>query len=184
MKWSLLLGMVLFLTACDDDKVPPQPLPPKPTVEAPAAAAKPPALVLPAPADPPGEARLPKSEAQEPEKIAVEIEPAPAGSDDTLPSRRVSPQAPKPVVSAAPPAKKQVPVERVELPDPELDLSLPEDWTEELQPEQTATNKQLLPPLFGSEEHSGVQMSGSLLPGQTEGEALIDGAQINFEIKR
>lgn len=188
MKGLVPLVIVLFLAACDNDKVPPRPLPAKPTVEAPAPAAARQASVPPVPAQTPGEARQPENEGSEPEKIepekiVVEVEPEPAGKADKLPSQRVAAQAPKPAVSAAAPAKK-IPVEHVELPDPKLDLSLPEDWAEELQPEQTAQNEQLLPPLFGSDEHTGVQMSGSLLPGENEGEALIDGAQINFEIKR
>ena len=73
------------------------------------------------------------------------------------------------------------------MPEAELDLSLPEDWAEELEPghgEDTAS-MQLLPPLFESREaNNSVQMSGRLLQGLQEDDPLIDGAEINFELKR
>lgn len=179
MKWLGLLCVASLLAACDDE-VPSRPLPPaKPTVEAPAAA-KPELSVIPVRAEV-------RDVERQPAKLEIDVNarPAAGGEEQKLPSPRTSTRPPKAVVAAATPAKKTVPVEKVRLPDPELDLSLPDDWAEELEPEQTAQNMDLLPPLFGSDEHSrSVQMSGSLLPGETEGEALIDGAQINFEIKR
>jgi hypothetical protein len=76
-------------------------------------------------------------------------------------------------------------LEKVELPEPDLDLSLPDDWAESLDPAEKPASLSLLPPLFeSSQESRSLQMSGELLPGTAEDEALIDGAQINFELKR
>ncbi len=172
MKWSSLLLALLVLSACDRDDLPSQPRPPaSPEVRSPVDQK---AVIPPAPT---------QRDTETPPKIEVEIEPVTAGDPEELPSERVVPATEPKTVSAAP--KKKVAVEQVELPEPELDLSLPEDWTEELEPEQDAAALQLLPPLFESGENSrSVQMSGSLLPGLERDDALIDGAQINFELKR
>ncbi len=180
MKWLSVLLALPFLSACDGDKLPPQPGPPaKPEVESIAGNREPVASFEPVPAL--GRA---ESEDGEPANIEVELEPVTAGDPEKLPSERiVSASPPKPTATAS--AKKEVAVERVELPEPELDLSLPEDWAEELEPDQDTASMRLLPPLFESSESSrSVQMSGRLLPGLEQDEALIDGAEINFELKR
>ncbi|MCQ4286272.1 hypothetical protein NA647_02320 [Pseudomonas stutzeri] len=170
MKWSSLLLALLFLGACDGDDLPSQPGPPaapevQPSVDRSAATAP------------------VQRETDTPPKIEIELEPVTAGDPEELPSERVVPAAESKPVSAAP--KKKVAVEQIELPEPELDLSLPEDWAEELEPAQDAEALKLLPPLFEPGEDSrSVQMSGSLLPGLERDDALIDGAQINFELKR
>lgn len=172
MKRSSLLLALLFLSACDGDDLPSRPAPPAaPEVQSSVdrEAATPPA---PAP-----------RQADTPPNIEIELEPVTAGDPEELPSERVVPAAEPKAVSAVP--KKKVVVEQVELPEPELDLSLPEDWAEELEPDQSAATLQLLPPLFESDTDSrSVHMSGSLLPGLERDDALIDGAQINFELKR
>lgn len=170
MKWSSLLLALLFLVACDGDDLPSQPGPPaapevQPLVDRNAATGP------------------VQRETDAPPKIEIELEPVTAGDPEELPSERVVPATEPKAVSVVP--KKKVAVEQVKLPEPELDLSLPEDWAEELEPAQDAAASKLLPPLFESGEDSrSVQMSGSLLPGLEHDDALIDGAQINFELKR
>jgi len=172
MKWSGLLLALLFLSACDGDDLPSQPGPPAVPGAQPSVDQK--VATPPAPT---------QQESDTPPKIEIELEPVTAGDPEDLPSERVVPATEPKTVSAAP--KKKVAVEQVELPEPELDLSLPEDWAEELEPDQGAATLQLLPPLFESGKDSrSVQMSGSLLPGLERDDAPIDGAQINFELKR
>jgi hypothetical protein len=180
MKWLSVLFALPVLAACDGDKLPSQPEPPaKPEVKSTVGNPEPAATLEPAPTLGPD-----ASEEGAPPNIEIEIEPVTTGDSEELPSERiVSETPPKPVARA--PAKKEVAVERVELPEPELDLSLPEDWTEELEPEQDTASMQLLPPMFESSKGSrSVQMSGRLLPGLEPDETSIDGAQINFELKR
>ncbi|WP_181296681.1 hypothetical protein [Pseudomonas sp. Q2-TVG4-2] len=176
MKWLSLLLALPFLGACDGDKLPSQPSPPaKPEVQATAGSR--------APASPLGTV---ESDGGEPPNVEIELEPVAGGDSEELPSERiVSVPEPEPVVPTPDTAKKEIAVEEVELPEPELDLSLPEDWAEELDPAQNTATMRLLPPLFESSENSrSLQMSGRLLPGLEQDEALIDGAQINFELKR
>ncbi|NKQ11877.1 hypothetical protein [Pseudomonas sp. SST3] len=178
MKWLSLLLALPFLGACDGDKLPSQPSPPaKPEVQADAGNR--------APASPLGSV---ESEGGEPPNIEIELESVAGEDSEELPSERVvsvPEPKPEPVVPVREAAKKKVAVEEVELPEPELDLSLPSDWAEELDPDQNTATIRLLPPLFESSEDSrSLQMSGRLLPGLEQDEALIDGAQINFELKR
>ncbi len=175
MKWSSVLVVLPLLGACDGDKLPEQPGPPaRPEVEA-AGNHQPPAAL-------PARAR---DEDDAPPDLKIEVEPVTAGDPDALPSERVvrAPAPPDPVTPV--PTKKRVAVERVELPAPALDLSLPDDWAEALEPAPDTTSIRILPPLFESAEGSrSMQMSGSLLPGVEQSETLIDGAQINIELRR
>ncbi|MGE6662147.1 hypothetical protein ACQKEK_15600 [Pseudomonas sp. NPDC077408] len=169
MRWLMLVGLSL-LGACD--KVPDQPAPPAPpkvTVSTPDTAA-------PVIAEPKLDAR------DRPESIEIETESALVANPEPSPNE---PAAPPPKVKGAPAAAPKTKLEKVELPEPDLDLSLPEDWTESLGPADEPTNLSLLPPLFESSQDSrSLQMSGELLPGMAQDEAIIDGAQINFELKR
>lgn len=179
MRWLSLPLALLLLSACDNEKVPPRPEPPAaPKVDIHADTPEPPVFALP-------ETTLEREIAgasNEPPEIQVEIEPVTAGDPEKLPSERVAPPSPKP---AAPQAKKKVAVEEVEIPKADLDLSLPDDWATDNEPEQNSASMSLLPPLFGSGESSrSVQMSGTLLPGMVGDDAVIDGAQLNFELKR
>jgi hypothetical protein len=168
MKLLVFLLALSLLSACDGDNVPAEPGPPAPPKVRVASEQAP--LATPV-----------EREASVRPKLKVELEPVTAGDPDELPSERVAPAT----KSAAPVApKKAVAVENVELPEPKLDLSLPEDWSEQLEPGQDATTMNLLPPLFDSGDSRSLQMSGRLLPGIEHDEALIDGAQINFELKR
>ncbi|AHL76208.1 hypothetical protein CH92_14335 [Stutzerimonas stutzeri] len=182
MRWLSVLLALPFLGACDGDKLPSQPgAPAKPEVRSGVVDREPAASLKPVLEPAIGHV---ESEDGEPPEIEIEVEPVTAGDPATLPSERVVP-APEPKATAPSAPKKDVAIERVEVPEPELDLSLPEDWAEELEPDQETASMRLLPPLFeGGENSRSVQMSGSLLPGVNENEALIDGAQINFELKR
>ena len=125
----------------------------------------------------------PKLDARDrPESIEIETESALVANSELTPAE---PAAPPPKVKAAPATAPRTKLEKVELPEPDLDLSLPEDWTESLGPADEPTSLSLLPPLFESSQDSrSLQMSGELLPGMAQDEAIIDGAQINFELKR
>ena len=170
MRWLLLLAIPL-IAACDGEKVPDDPVLPEP----PKVESSPIAAVAPATAKPEPDVQ------DAPVEIKIDLAPVTAVESEQLPSERVvPPPKPKPAVAAA--SKKKV--EDVELPDPELDLSLPDDWSETLEPAEEATSMNLLPPLFESSKDSRLQLSGELLPGAAQDEAIIDGAQINFEIKR
>lgn len=177
MKWLVLPLSLLALSACDSEKLPPRPeTPPAPKVEAPAEIPKPEVSLVPEPSFDELEV-----DTSEPPEIQVDVEPVTAGDPEELPSERVV-SAPPPK-TPAPKVKKKVAVEQVKLPEAELDLSLPEDWAKDGEPEQNTASMSLLPPLFGSERSRSVQMSGSLLPG-LDGDDDIDGAQLNFELKR
>lgn len=179
MKWLSLPLALLLLSACDNEKLPPRPEPPAPPkVETHADSPAPAVFVLP-------ETALEKEiagENKEPPPVQVEVEPVTAGDPEKLPSERVAPVA---STKSAPKAKKKVAVEQVEIPKADLDLSLPEDWATDGEPEENSASISLLPPMFGSGESSrSVQMSGTLLPGMAGDDAVIDGAQLNFELKR
>lgn len=173
MKWSILLLALPLLTACDGGGIPAEPKPPAPPkVQSPLSNSEPVGLPAPVESD------------ETPAKIEIELEPVISGDPEELPSERVMPDPDSKPVATIMPKKKEVAVENVELPEPALDLSLPEDWSEQLEPGDDAATMTLLPPLFESSDSSrSVQMSGRLLSGEQD-EALIDGAQINFELKR
>ena len=162
MRWLMLIGLSL-LAGCDEvPDQPKTPTPPKVTVS-PADAAAP--IV----AEPKLDRRV------GPVSIESEDEPALAANPGQPTTEPIAPTpAPKAKRSAAEPKTK---LQKVELPEPDLDLSLPEDWTENLDPAEEPTS-------FESSESRSLQMSGELLPGAAQDEALIDGAQINFELKR
>lgn len=178
MKW-LSLPLALFaLSACDSEKLPPGPdSPPMPKVEIPAEIPKPAEPLLPEPTV----GNL-NSDQGEPPDLQVDIAPVTTGELAQLPSEQVAPAPPSEPTPQS--VKKKVAVEHVEVPEAELDLSLPEDWAENTEPEQNSASMSLLPPLFDSGERSrSLQMSGNLLPA-LDGEEVIDGAQLNFELKR
>lgn len=177
MRWRLFLALPI-ISACEGDKVPDEPAvaqPPQITAPSSPDIAEP-ALSAP---DEPAAPADPVDSTVEPIEIEIELEPVAPGDADKLPSERTVP-APK-----AKPAATKKAVEDVELPDAELDLSLPDDWPEELDANEEQTSMSLLPPLFDSGRSPGsVQMSGELLPGAAQDDDMIDGAQINIEFKR
>ena len=170
MRWLMLIGLSL-LAGCDE--VPDQPRPPTP----PKVAVSPPDTAAPLVAEPELDTQV------GPVSIESEKEPTLAANPEQ-PS--TEPSAPTPAPKAKPSATvPKTKLEKVELPEPDLDLSLPDDWAESLDPAEKPASLSLLPPLFeSSQESRSLQMSGELLPGTAEDEALIDGAQINFELKR
>lgn len=175
MRWLLMLAIPL-IGACDRDKVPDEPaLPARPKVVSSTSDAA---------APPSGESRGESKPAGQisQENTDVEVQPVTVDDSEQLPSERVVPP-PKPKPATAAVTKKKA--EEVELPEPKLDLSLPDDWFEAVGPDDEATSMNLLPPLFKSNEDSrSLQLSGELLPGAAQDETVIDGAQINFELKR
>ncbi len=94
-------------------------------------------------------------------------------------------EAPDPAPPPSPPKRSTPPPEKVELPEPELDLHLPEELVEELTPGSNDESMRLLPPLFeGSRPSRSMQIGGRLISGDTEDEELIEGAEIRLEFKR
>lgn len=111
---------------------------------------------------------------------AAEAEPPPVQID--IPE----PEAPQPAARSrpAPPKQPEKPAE-VELVEPVLDLRLPEELAEELEPAASSESIRLLPPLFDTGEPSrSMQIGGRLISGEAEDESLIEGAEIQFELKR
>ena len=158
MKWLILLALPL-MSACDGDKTPDQPMPPvQPKVASPASDVATPVLNDP-------ERPVEMSGRDVEVDVEVDVGPVAGGDSEKLPSERVvpPPARPKPVATSAPRKK----VEKVALPEPELDLSLPEDWSEALEPDKEPPSMTLLPPLFesssDSRQHAG---SGDQFPGR------------------
>ncbi len=75
------------------------------------------------------------------------------------------------------------PVDDVEVEAPEIDLSLPKDWAEELEPVEPVAEPALLPELFDGAEGDRIGMSGRLIPGEAD-DSLVDGAELRIEIRR
>ena len=170
MRWLMLMGLSL-LGACDE--VPDQPKPPTlPKVAVSTSDAAVPVIAEP---------KLDARDAPESRGLERESSAQVATAEESTAVPVAPPSKARPASAAAPKTK----LEKVELPEPDLDLSLPEDWTESLEPADEPTSLSLLPPLFeSSQESRSLQMSGELLPGTAQDETIIDGAQINFEFKR
>jgi hypothetical protein len=110
---------------------------------------------------------------------AAEAEPPPVQID--IPEPEAQPAARS---RPAPPKQPEKPAE-VELVEPVLDLRLPEELAEELKPAPSSESIRLLPPLFDTGEPSrSMQIGGRLISGEAEDESLIEGAEIQFELKR
>lgn len=177
MRWLLVLTLPL-IAACEGDKVPDKPaVPTPPKLDAPLVneAVRPEPVELPAQAE----------SGPAPIDIDIEVEPVPvSGDQQQLPSERVAP-APSPPAKPAAAAVAKQKVEKVQLPEADLDLSLPEDWHEALDTSDDQASMSLLPPLFEpSRNPRSMQMSGELLQDLPQTDAIIDGAQLNFEFKR
>ncbi|WP_421681640.1 hypothetical protein HKW98_10790 [Stutzerimonas urumqiensis] len=83
----------------------------------------------------------------------------------------------------APQTVARKPVDEVEVEAPEIDLSLPEDWAEELEPAEPVAEPALLPELFDGAEGDRIGMSGRLIPGEAD-DSMVDGAELRIEIRR
>ena len=106
-------------------------------------------------------------------------------------------QAPRPNPVASKPASKSTAVSQKLAPLP-LDLSLPHDLVDQLEPGQPIPDivprPRLLPPLFGEKpaEPSAFQLSGKLITNDLDREKLesdnfldkVEGAQLNFEFRK
>ncbi|MES2818391.1 MAG: hypothetical protein V4812_05320 [Pseudomonadota bacterium] len=206
-----LVVMLGLLSACDSAETP-VPNPPKaPTVEAPEKAPAPPeAKTAVAPSAPVAAKApaVPQAERQaerlaEPQAAPLTVEPAvefdpalqlptsKAEEPDAMPAPVEKPPAPvqekpaeKKAVARRQPSKA-VPVEQAKLPDVPLDLSLPQDMLDKLQPvdAQASMDPELLPPMFDEKpDQDPFQLNGRLLTRERQDE--IEGAELQFEFKR
>ena len=163
-----LIALLLCLAGCD-----------KPENVAPASPVVPVAVP-----EVPAAAAVPASAPAEPESRPL---PAPA----------VKVQAPRPKSVASKPASKSTAASQKLAPLP-LDLSLPHDLVDQLEPGQPIPDivprPRLLPPLFGEKpaEPSAFQLSGKLITNDLDREKLesdnyldkVEGAQLNFEFRK
>jgi len=102
--------------------------------------------------------------------------------------------APKVASKPAPKLAKQpstVPVEKTKLPKAQLDLRLPEELVERLEPESQTKgplSEQILPPLFREKTapKSPFQLNGRLITNDREDDywRSVEGAEVQFEFKR
>lgn len=97
---------------------------------------------------------------------------------------------PKPAADASKP-RPPSPVEQVELPKAKLDLRLPPELVEQLEPGEPApgqSSEALLPPLFveKSAPQSPFQLNGRLITNEREEDywRSVEGAEVQFEFKR
>jgi hypothetical protein len=125
-----------------------------------------------------------------PEPLPVPLPPIPALPTapvsvevPTLPAARPAPppQASKKAVSGgprptAPATKRPSPVK--------LDLSLPEELVERLEPLEPATDAELLPRFFENDEQEFFKLHGRLITNEGDGGQGLDGAELRFEFKR
>lgn len=130
----------------------------------------------------------PVDEAQAPPDLDIEVAPVEQAAETEPPPVQISIPEPEPQPAARPrpaPAKQPEKPAGVELVEPVLDLRLPDELAEELMPAPSSESIRLLPPLFDTGEPSrSMQIGGRLISGEAEDESLIEGAEIQFELKR
>ncbi len=130
----------------------------------------------------------PVDETQAPPDLDIEVAPVEQAAETEPPPVQISIPEPEPQPAARPrpaPAKQPEKPAEVELVEPVLDLRLPEELAEELKPAPSSESIRLLPPLFDTGESSrSMQIGGRLISGEAEDESLIEGAEIQFELKR
>ena len=130
----------------------------------------------------------PVDETQAPPDLDIEVAPVEQAAETEPPPVQISIPEPEPQPAARPrpaPAKQPEKPADVELVEPVLDLRLPEELAEELKPAPSSESIRLLPPLFDTGESSrSMQIGGRLISGEAEDESLIEGAEIQFELKR
>ncbi len=128
--------------------------------------------------------------------VPTAADPAPPESRP-LPAPVVKAQTPRPKPAASKPASKSSATSQKLAPLP-LDLSLPHDLVDQLEPGQPIPDivprPRLLPPLFGEKpaEPSAFQLSGKLITNDLDREKLesdnyldkVEGAQLNFEFRK
>lgn len=187
---SLIVLLLALLSACDSADSPPKPADPvadasavSAPVAAPATAAKKARSLVPAgapvEADPEfkPEIQLPKPEKIEPHAQAAPIEP----------KALETPEAPKKPQAAQPPrpSSKAVAVVKSPVPAAKLDLSLPKEVLENLEPVNAADemDSALLPQLFNEKvAENPFQLNGRLITKDRQDD--IEGAELQFEFKR
>lgn len=181
-RYCLIL-LMLFMTGCDERKAAPG---------TPAAPEVLPAPLLSKPAPLP--TVLPEPEPEpEPAAQSTGRPQAPALSGQTSPAKSLTPAEPPVKPARKAPAAARVAAQK--LPALPLDLSLPHELVEQLQPGQPIPDivprPALLPPLFVEKPApaSAFQLSGKLITNDLDREKLesdnyfdkVEGAQLNFE---
>ena len=175
---ALLLALGL-VAACDEPPKPPAPLPTPPRTEVvPAPASKPPASV---PAEPVVSA--PAASKPSDSTPAVSTKPA-APQGQPQKSQPAAAKVPSPAVAKAPAAKPQP------LPPVKLDLRLPAELVEQLEPGGLLAelpSEPLLPPLFVEKpaEPGPFQLNGRLITND-QNESYwdsVEGAELQFEFR-
>lgn len=117
-----------------------------------------------------------------------------AGTPKVKPSAKPAapPKTPQKAVASKSQARKSAEVIATRLPPAHLDLSLPQDMVEELQPPSQVISrprKRILPPLFDDKADSPYQLNGRLISNEmqlqlrNEARHDIEGAAIEFEYK-
>lgn len=159
-----LLVMTLFLASCDDRQAEVEAPPPaEPEEQAPATPLSLPPIGEPmiAPVDIPLQSTEPA-----PVEPAALPEPEPVAARPVARAPKVTPAEPAPPEATA-----------------DLDLSLPEQWGDELLAEGALDSLHLLPPLFDKRiAPSVVQIGGRLIASEFDDD--ITGAEIQIEIRR
>lgn len=152
------------------------------------------------PAGPPNEPARPKPVTQvEPAGPRKEL-PPPVATKPVVADSSAAKPAPQTPAPAAPVVKSkgkakgtpaETPVEDVTLAKPKLDLSLPRELVESLEPEakQKATAKSesgLLPPMFAEKENvqQPFQLSGRVISNELERNSGIEGAELQFHFRQ
>lgn len=117
----------------------------------------------------------------------AEPQPATAAQPAPVPAKKPAPIQPatvtgKPatVLSRKMPEEQQVTARQ---PPFEVDLHLPQELLDALEPYEPLELEPLLPAFFGREPESGVRLNGRLIESPTE-ERMFDGAELKIEIRR
>lgn len=156
-----ILALALVLSGCEETAAPPQ--------------------AAPEPAEP------------TPTPTTQEVEEAPAPPESSPPARKpaesrvaapVAPSTP-PTVAVAPGSKgrTQTPPTEDETVLQPLDLSLPEELLEAVEPGEPLQLEPVLPSLFGHDIKRDYRLNGRLIESN-DGEHLVDGAELRLEIRR
>lgn len=157
LRLSALLVLAGLLVACDDPPAPKAPpTPPPPVVQ--------PATPAPSKAEAPA-ATAPSTDSADKPVVATEKKPAVSS-------------APKPK-----PAPK--PAKDVVLPPAKLDLRLPKELVEEIEPSEVLSEQPVLPPMFVDKtpEVSPFELNGRILTNEQAGDDSVQGAELQFKFR-
>lgn len=156
-----ILALALVLSGCEESSAPPKSAP-KPVESTPASAHP---EVEEAPV-------VPQSSPQEKK---------PAESAVAAPAAPPSPAMAKVVRGSTEPAQRRPAEEEAELKP--LDMSLPAELLEAIEPGEPLRLEPVLPSLFGHEIKRDYRLDGRLIEG-SDGEHLVEGAELRLEIRR